>query len=346
MSYPPPPGYGQQPQQPGYPPAPQQPGGYPPQQPYGQPSQPAYGAPPQPGYGAPQQPGYGAPQQPGFPPPQQPGNPYGPPPIPPGGGGGGGFGEFAKETGKGLLWKIVPVILVVLGLGVFFVIRLVANDGDAGDALQDIGDTDTSAGVAVGDCLSSWEYAFGTSEDPLADLLVECDSADALWSVTSVHEDVDDIRADSSGVAEELEPITALCGEEILSYQFGQTWKNYNYVVDSTGGRLDYLICVESVDQPDSSGRTPRMPDVGDCFNETYDGWFVSDCASSSYEVTATVPIDPPVAMTEEEIFAALEGQCGEEDYYWTVYQLVDPGATEATGTEPVTGLLCAATTY
>ncbi|HEX2145033.1 MAG TPA: hypothetical protein VHG10_11045, partial [Glycomyces sp.] len=169
MSYPPPPGYGQQPQQPGYPP--QQPGGYapqPPQQPYGQ--QP----PSQPGFGAPQQPGYGA-QQPGYPPPQQPGNPYGPPPIPPGGGGG-GFGEFAKETGKGLVWKIVPVILVVVGLGIYFLVKLAGGDS-LQDAASDLDDGDTRAGVAVGDCLSSWEFAVSVSEDPLADLVVECSSA-------------------------------------------------------------------------------------------------------------------------------------------------------------------------
>lgn len=336
MSYPPPPGYGQQPQQPGYPP--QQPGGYAPQQPYGQP--------PQPGYGAPQQPGYGAPQQPGYPP--QPGGAYGappPPPIPPGGGGG-GFGNFAKETGKGLLWKIVPAVLAVAGLGIFFVIRLVANDGDAGHALQDISDSDTSAGVATGECLSSWDYAISTSADPLAELVVDCSSADALWSVTSVHEDVDDIRADASGYAEDLAPIVEICGEEVLSYQFGQTWKNYNYVVDASGGRLDYLICVESVDKPDSTGRTPRMPDVGDCFNEDYDGWYVTDCASASYQVTVTIPVDPPVAMTDDEIFAQGEGLCGAEDYYFSIYQVTDPTATEITTSDPVTGVLCAATTY
>jgi hypothetical protein len=334
MSYPPPPGYGQQPQQPGYPP---QQGGYAPQPQYGQPSQP--------GYGAPQQPGYGAPQQPGYPP-QQPGNPYGPPPIPPGGGGGGGFGEFAKETGKGLLWKIVPVVLVVIGLGIYFVIKLIGNGGDAGQALDDLDDSDTSAGVAVGDCLSTWQFGLAISEDPLADLKVECDSADAMWSVTSVHEDVDDIRADSDHYPEDLTQITAICGEEILSYQFGQTWKSYNYVVDSTGGMLNYLICAESIDKQDASGRTPRMPDVGDCFNEDYDGWFVTDCALASYKVTATIPVDSPVAMTDDEVFAQGAGVCGAEDYYFTIFQVTDPAATEVTGSEPVTGILCAATNY
>lgn len=337
MTYPPPPGYGQQPQQPGYPP---QQGGYAPQQP-----QQPYGQPSQPGFGAPQQPGYGAPQQPGYPP-QQPSNPYGPPPMPPGGGGGGGgFGDFAKETGKGLLWKIIPVVLVVLIGGGIFIVKLINNGGDAGQALDDLDDTDTSAGVSEGDCLSSWEYSFASSEDPLADLVVECDSTDALWSVTSVHEDVDDIRADSSGNPDDLTQITAICGEEILSYQFGQTWKDYNYVVDSTGGMLDYMICVESLDKPDSAGDTPRMPDVGECFNEPISGWYVTDCASASYEVTVTIPVDPPVAMTEDEIIAQL-GDCGPEDYYWPLYQVVDPTATEVTGTEPVAGILCGASTY
>jgi hypothetical protein len=106
---------------------------------------------------------------------------------------------------------------------------------------------------------------------------------------------------------------------------------------------LDYLICVESLDKPDSTGSTPRMPDVGECFNEPISGWYVTDCASASYEVTKTIPIDPPAAMTEDEILAQLDGQCGAEDYYWTLYQVTDPTATTATGTEPVTGILCGA---
>lgn len=328
MTYPPPPGYGQQPQQPGYPP--QQQGGYASPQP--QPS--PYGQPPA-------QPGYGAPQQPGFPPPQG-GGPYGgPPPIPPTSGGGGGFGEFAKNTGKGLLWKLVPVILVVLGLGIYFVVKL-AGGTSASEALSDLNDSDTSAGVEAGECLSSWEYSFSVSEDPLAELVVDCSSPDAAWTVTSVEEDVDHIRADSAGVADDLAPIVEICGEEVLSYQFGATWKDFNYVVDSSGGKLDYLICTESVDQADSQGRTPRMPDVGDCFSED-DGWYVRDCDSASYEVTVTIPVDPPVAMTEDEIFAAASS-CGQEDYIWTVYQLTDPSGYS--DTDPVTGVLCATYTY
>jgi hypothetical protein len=328
MTYPPPPGYGQQPQQPGYPP--QQPGGYSPQPPYGQPQQP--------GYPPPQQPG-------GYPPPPPPGGGYGgPPPMPPGGGGN-GFGQFAKDTGKGLLWKIVPVVLVVLGLGIYFIVKF-AGGSSLEEAASDLDDTDTSAGVAVGDCLSSWDMALSMSEDPLAELVVDCSSTEALWSVTQVEEDVDDIRADASGVAEDLTAITAICGEEVLGYQFGQTWKNYNYVVDADGGKLDYLICTESVETPDSTGRTPRMPDVGECFNDDYDGWFVADCATASYKVSTTIPVDPPVAMTEDEVIAEVSAQCGAEDYYWTLYQLTDAAATEYTGTEPVTGILCAALNY
>lgn len=328
MTYPPPPGYGQQPPQPGHPP--QQQGGYPSPQaqpsPYGQPAQ---------------QPGYGAPQQPGYPP--QAGGPYGgPPPIPPGSGGGGGFGQFAKDTGKGLLWKIVPVILVVVGLGIYFLVKM-AGGTSASDALSDLNDSDTKAGVATGECLSSWEYSFGLSEDPLADLVVDCSAADAVWTITSVEEDVDHIRADSAGVADDLAPIVEICGDQILSYQFGETWKDFNYVVDSSGGKLDYLICVESIDKVDDEGRTARMPDVGECFNDYDSYWYVRDCASASYEVTATIPVDPPVTMTEDEIFAAA-AECGAEDYIWTIYQLTDPeGYTE---TDPVTGILCGTYAY
>lgn len=305
MSYPPPPGYGQQPQQPGYPP---QQGGYAPQ-----PGQPPYGQPSQPGYGAPQQPGY---------PPQQPGNPYGPPPIPPGAGGG-GFGEFAKETGKGLLWKIVPVILAVIGLGIYFLVRLGNADGDAGQALEDMNDTDSSAGIAVGECLAGFDTAATSYDgDPLADIVVDCSAPEAVWTVTKVEEDADHVRADTLGALEDYEGITEICGAESLSYQFGQAWKSFNFVYDAGGGLVDYVACVDAVATPDADGRTRVMPDVGDCTDESTDGWYTVDCSSAlaTYIVDEVEQFSTPIEDAAFDQTTVLGGCPNSDSYALAVY--------------------------
>ncbi|MFC3495532.1 hypothetical protein [Glycomyces rhizosphaerae] len=304
MSYPPPPGYGQQPQQPGYPP--QQPGGYapqPPQQPYGQPSQP--------GYGAPQQPGYGAPQQPGYPP--QAGGAYGaPPPIPPGGGGG-GFGEFAKETGKGLLWKIVPVILVVLGLGIYLVVKLAGGDS-AGEALDDLGDSDTAATVAEGDCLiEDLTTITGTDTDPTAGLTAECEATEAFWTVSKLVDDPD-LRADSSGTLEDYTGIETECGAVALRGAFGEVWQSYFYVYDWDGGKVDYLMCLTAIEKENADGGLPITPNVGDCTN---DDLVKLDCSAPGalYVVDEVEAYDPPLDISAFDYTTAVGG-CANSGYY------------------------------
>ncbi|THV37028.1 hypothetical protein [Glycomyces buryatensis] len=351
MSYPPPNPYQQPPQQPGYG-APQQP---PPQQPgYGTPPQPqqqpgGYSPQPQqqPGYGAPQQPGYGAPQQGGYPPPPGGGGYGAPPPMPmPPSNGGTGFGAFVKDTGKGLMWRLIAGGAALLIVGVIVLVQMLGGD-EFGEAVSDLDDSDIKAGVAVDDCLSDWSMHLSFEEDPLAELVVDCSSPDAVWKATVVDEDVDDIRASSTGDLESFDGITAICGEEVLGWQFGQTWKSYNFVYDSGGGKVDYVVCAESLDTPDSEGRTRVVPDVGDCFNEDYDGWYVRDCADASYETTVTIPVDPPTAMTEDEIAQmAFDSGCSEEDYFWSLTQLTDPTSTTGSDSDPVTGILCAAFAY
>ncbi|GAA2277008.1 hypothetical protein GCM10009853_033960 [Glycomyces scopariae] len=294
MTYPPPPGYGQQPQQPGYPQ--QQPGGYAPQ-----PQQPGYGQPSQP-------PGYG--QQPGYPPPPgTPGGPYGaPPPMPPSGGGGGG---------GGLVWKIVPAILVVLGLGIWFVIRLVANDGDAGNALDDITDSDTSASVAEGDCLIEdlTSTTTSTDTDPTAGLTAECDAAESYWTVNKVV-DNPDLRADSLGELEDYAGVEAECGAVALRGAFGEVWQSYFYVYDWDGGVVDYLLCLTAIEKENANGALPVTPTTGDCTDG--DGLKI-DCSAAGalYIVEETEAYDPPVEEASWDYTTALGG-CPNSGYYAT----------------------------
>ncbi|MCD0443271.1 hypothetical protein LO763_06480 [Glycomyces sp. A-F 0318] len=305
MTYPPPPGYGQQPQQPGYPP--QQPGGYSPQPPPGQPQQPGY---------PPQQGGY--PQQPGGYPPPPPGGGYGaPPPMPPGGGGN-GFGQFAKDTGKGLLWKIVPVILVVVGLGIYFLVKVAGGDSIS-DAASDLSDSDTSANVAAGDCLvQDLESLTSTTDDPTADLVTDCEGTEAFWSIDKVDEDPD-LRADSLGDLESTDGVSAACGPEALGSYFGQAWTSYYYVYDWEGGKVDYLLCISAIEKEDANGRLPVIPDAGTCTDSDPEYWYTLDCtdAGALYKVDEVETYEPPIEESAFDSSTAVGG-CVNSGYYST----------------------------
>ncbi|PRY57426.1 hypothetical protein [Glycomyces artemisiae] len=295
MTYPPPPGYGQQPQQPGYPP--QQPGGYAPQQPgYGQPSQP-------------QQPGYGQQQPGGYPPPPgTPGGPYGaPPPIPPSGGGGNG----------GLVWKILAPIAVVLIIGVVFVVRLMSNDGDVGNTLDDMTDSDTSASVAEGDCLIEDLNSTTTSTDtdPTAGLTAECEAAEAYWTVNKLVDDPD-LRADSLGELEDYAGVETECGAVALRGAFGEVWQSYFYVYDWDGGKVDYLLCLTAIEKENADGALPVTPNTGDCADAN---GLKIDCSAAGalYIVEETETYDPPVDEASWDYTTAVGG-CPNSGYYAT----------------------------
>ncbi|MFB9659872.1 DUF1720 domain-containing protein [Glycomyces mayteni] len=298
MTYPPPPGYGQQPQQPGYPQ--QQPGGYAPQ-----PQQPGYGQPSQPQYGQTQPPGFGQ-QPPGYPPPPgTPGGPYGaPPPIPPSGGG-----------GAGLVWKIVAPIAVVLIIGVVFIVRLIANDGDAGNALDDLTDSDSSTSVAEGDCLIEDLNSTTTSTDtdPTAGLTAECDAAESYWTVNKVVDDPD-LRADSLGELEDYAGVEAECGAVALRGAFGEVWQSYFYVYDWDGGKVDFLLCLTAIEKENADGALPVTPNTGDC---TDGNGLKIDCSAPGalYTVEEVEAYDPPLEESAFDSTTALGG-CPNSGYY------------------------------
>jgi hypothetical protein len=298
MTYPPPPGYGQQPQQPGYPP---QQGGYAPQQqPYGQPSQP--------GFSAPQQPGYGAPQQPGFPPPQQPGNPYGPPPMPPTSGGGGG-GLVAKILG-GVGVLVIGIVIVIVRA---FAGDSGGSDSDSTDTTLSDEEMDAAEAAAVGDCMSDATATAG------ADLVVPCDDPAAYWTITQVSDD-SGAEVDYSGALTDPSVAGTVCGAEYMGWTPGALWKSYQYVyteeISGTGGPVDYLYCVEAIDKEDADGGRPVTPDTGSC---TDDSLRTFDCSNTLalYLVDEVETYDPPVDEASFDSTTALGG-CPNSDYYAT----------------------------
>ncbi len=291
MSYPPPPGYGQQPQQPGYPP--QQPGGYAPQpqQPYGQPSQP--------GFGAPQQPGY---------PPQPPAGPYGaPPPMPPASGGGGGM--------VGKILGIVGVLVLGIGFAIFrFVISDSNDSSDTGtDTTLSNDEVDAAEEAAVGDCMSD------ALESADADLVVPCEDATAYWTITKVSDD-SGAEVDYAGELTDPSIATSVCGQEYMGWAPGELWKSFQYVyteeISGTGGPVDYLYCVEAIDKEDADGGRPVVPDTGAC---TDDSLRTFDCSNVAalYLVDEVETYDPPIEETAFDQTTALGG-CPNSDYYAT----------------------------
>ncbi|GAB3650712.1 hypothetical protein [Glycomyces tarimensis] len=285
--HPPPPGYGQQPQQPGYPP---QQGGYAPQQPLqGQ----------QPGY-PPQQPGYGA-----TPPPPI------PPPAPPSGGGG-VLGKILGSIGGVVLVGVIAVVYFVFGGGGS------SDDTDPNNDTLDAEQMEAAEAAEVGDCMAD---ALSAETD---DLVVPCDDPNAFWSITQVSSD-SGAEVDIMGELTDQQIPVDICGQEVAGWQLGETWKSYQYVytesVEGLGGPVDYLYCVEAIEQEDANGRLPVTPTTGSCFDDSTDGWWTVDCASPDalYEVIDSEVVDPPAAMTQDEVNAALGG-CPDAHYYpWPV---------------------------
>ncbi|HLU26961.1 MAG TPA: hypothetical protein VKZ65_00885 [Glycomyces sp.] len=276
---PPPPGYGQQPQQPGYPP--QQGGPVPP---------------PPPG------------QQPGYPPPQQPGG-YGapPPPMPPAGG----------SKGGGVLGKILGAVGAVVLVGVVIAIRAFAGGSDDTDPNNDTLDREqmkAAETAEVGDCMAD---ALSSATD---DLVVDCDDPNAFWTITEVSDD-SGAEVDIMGELTDPQLVVDICGQAYMGWEIGQLWKSYQYVyteqTQGLGGPVDYLYCVEAIDKQDERGRTPKVPDTGECLNDDQGFWTV-DCSSTEalYEVLNTQSYDPPAEMTETELQSELGG-CAESSSFY-----------------------------
>lgn len=291
---PPPPGPGQPPQQPGYPP---QQGEYPPQQ-----SQPGFPPPPPMGHGA-------------------------PPPMPP-----------APSGGKGgaFLGKILGVVGVIVVIAIVIAVRVFTNSDSGGDTdtatstTLDDEQMEAAEAAEVGDCMAD-ALSVETS-----DLVVPCDDPSAFWTITEVSSD-SGAEVDIMGELADQQPVIDVCGQDAIGWQVGRLWQNYQYIYteqySGMGGPVDHLYCVEAIDQADSEGRTPKVPDTGECMNDT-DGFWTVDCSAANavYEITATEQVDPPAEMTNTEIQESLGGCPGGDYYPFALY-----GADDL-----VYGLMCA----
>ncbi|MFC6472962.1 hypothetical protein ACFQQE_13735 [Glycomyces mayteni] len=213
------------------------------------------------------------------------------------------------------MWKIVAPIAVVLIIGVVFIVRLIANDGDAGNALDDLTDSDSSTSVAEGDCLIEDLNSTTTSTDtdPTAGLTAECDAAESYWTVNKVVDDPD-LRADSLGELEDYAGVEAECGAVALRGAFGEVWQSYFYVYDWDGGKVDFLLCLTAIEKENADGALPVTPNTGDC---TDGNGLKIDCSAPGalYTVEEVEAYDPPLEESAFDSTTALGG-CPNSGYY------------------------------
>ena len=152
-------------------------------------------------------------------------------------------------TGKGLLWKIVPVVLVLLIGGGAVVYNMIANGDSAGEALDHLDDSKLSPSAAVGDCMiQDWDSSDTTLEDPTDSLIVPCDDPTAFWTITVVDDSIE-TETDALGDVADFTEFTTMCGEEILTYTPGQVWKDFYYTYTVGDYYIDYAFCVEAIDK-------------------------------------------------------------------------------------------------
>src|SRR5699024_2573805 len=138
------------------------------------------------------------------------------------------------------------------------------------------------------------------------DLIVPCDDPSAFWTITELSSD-SGAEVDGMEQLTDQQPVIDLCGQEVIGWQIGELWRDYQYVYteqySGMGGSVDHLYCVEAIDQADAEDRVPKVPDTGECMNDT-DGFWTVDCtaANAVYEITATEQVDRPTDMTSTEI--------------------------------------------
>jgi hypothetical protein len=252
---------------------------------------------------------------------------------------GGGFGNFAKETGKGILWRVLAAVAVLLIGGIVVVVKMMGGDS-AGEALDELNDTTISPSAAAGDCMiEDWSATDTSLDDPTESLIVDCADPTAFWTITSVDDSID-TETDALGDVSDFTEFTDMCGTEILSRTPGQLWKDFYYVYTVGDYYIDYAFCLEAIDKPNDSGQTPRTPDVGQCFDGA-DDWFTVECAGTgTYEVVDILLIEPPVAMTEDEIYDKTAECSGGDSYTW-MNQMSNSSIDIDTSDNPVTAIYC-----
>jgi hypothetical protein len=308
-------------------PGPQQPGWHPPPEGSG-PQQPGWHPPPE-GSG-PQYPGgwqpQGAQQYPGGSPP-----PY-PPPGGPGAYGHPPYGPPPPQGGKrnGLIIGVVIAVGVLIA-GVLVVLGVNMMRGGDGDNKASAPGPSASGAPAPSQQEPSAEES-GQADVPASaclpyepvvapfgfDFSTACDSANAFWRVTN-SSDTTQAAVTPDGVLEDPQVAGDLCGDEYTRLEFGELWKDWYFTYDTNTFTVEQLVCVEALGNPDEAGRTPIMPDVGSCFDDS-DRWWTVPCdrPEALYVATDTVAIDPPRTMSLDEA-GGEAAACSDGTNYWQV---------------------------
>lgn len=239
-----------------------------------------------------------------MPPPVQ-GGPGMPPPPPPSGSGG----------GKGMLMKILSGGAVVIVAIVFAIIKFFLGDSGTDKA------QDQMASIPEGECLTQ-EDAEGSSTDIEA---VSCDTAEAYYKVDK-NVDVSDKNYERTfDTAEENRIIGEACGESFNVTEPGVFHSFGTYLYDMTSREIAQVLCLKALDKPDDEGRTPKVPEVGECF-DSYDstGWYTLDCSDENADakVLEYLPLDPPTASTTEVETVANESCPSGTEFYGSLANL------------------------
>ncbi|MEU6857920.1 hypothetical protein AB0B28_03445 [Glycomyces sp. NPDC046736] len=172
---------------------------------------------------------------------------------------------------------------------------------------------DAAGDASPGDCLP--EEVLASDGKTFA---VDCSGAEAFWTITAIEADPG-VTASGGDIAD-TQAIYDVCGTEVGAQLPGKPWTDWNMIYDQTTGSVDYLFCVEAIDQPNAEGVVPVVPSAaGECFSsaEWNFGTFPCDSPAVDSTVVQVVEIDQAEWETVDAETVAME-QCTGDD--WTYY--------------------------
>jgi hypothetical protein len=171
---------------------------------------------------------------------------------------------------------------------------------------------DAAADAAAGDCLP--EPPVGGPTDTFA---IECDSAEAFWTLTAIEANPD-VLATADGSVEDPAAVYELCGEEVNAQIPGQAWTDWNMIYDQTTLKIDYLFCLEAIGNPTPEGATPVVPSAaGECFSTADFMLGTYDCNAGVTDATiaSVITVDQAEWETVDYDALAME-QCTSSSYF------------------------------
>ncbi|MCH7232905.1 hypothetical protein L0U85_18900 [Glycomyces sp. L485] len=212
------------------------------------------------------------------------------------------FKRLLAVTGAGLLGAAA-----LAGCGIL------EESGSDSDATEVSGEAvDAAAEAAAGDCLP--QEVIGADSGEFA---IDCADPLAYWTITAITADSDAVA--TGGTLADPQPAFDLCGEEVGAYVPGKLRTDWNMIYDQTTGAVDYLFCIEAIDKVGEDGRTPKVPDTGECFASADLDWATLPCDSA--EANSTV-----ISATTFEVadWAAPDVEGALADCAGGYYELID----------------------